>query len=300
LRLEQLQLLQTLASAGSLRAAAETMNVSAPALSKTLRQLEAEFGAELVSRSSKGVKLTQAGKLVAARASLALREIDRAREEVGWHTKHGRPTLTIAASPAVAMHVLPGALSRLRSRWPDVNVRVLEVLYPRCLTMLRAGEVDISLGPLLDEGLSRDLCRQKLFDVQRVIVARTNHPLVHARTLQEIQDAEWINSGPLGGPGDPVHLGFEKRGLPAPNVTLSCEAFSTLLALLPSVDALALVPDTYFMKYGQGHGMVRLPIDEPPSKLSVWAAWRADTPLTASTSYFLDVLDVEARTLGRP
>jgi DNA-binding transcriptional LysR family regulator len=66
-RLQQLQLLIAIASGGSLRAAAEAMHVSQPGLTKALRQLEEEFGTELVLRTPKGARLAPAGELVAAR-----------------------------------------------------------------------------------------------------------------------------------------------------------------------------------------------------------------------------------------
>lgn len=300
MRLEQLELIQRLMTTGSLRAAAESMHVTAPALTKALQQLEEEFGAALVIRSPKGVRLTPVGELVAARASIALREIDRAREEVNWHMQHGNANLAIACSPAAAIQVLPGALARLRSRWPQMGVRMLEVVYPRGLTMVRAGEVDITIGPLPPDGFGRDLARQVLFDAQQVVIARASHPLAHARSLAEIEDAEWINTGPPGGPGDPARLNFAAAGLRSPDRTLSCESFLTLMALLPSLDALALVPESFYWNYARDLGLIQLPMNDPALSLTVYATWRADAPLTTPAAFFLDALELEAQAVHTP
>lgn len=192
------------------------MNLSAPALTKSLQRLEQEFGASLVSRSPNGVRLTAAGELVAARADVALREITRAQEEVDWLSLQGSVNLTLAVSPAAAMYVLPGALARLRSRWSNVCIRVVEVVYPRSLTLLRMGEVDIAIGPMPKGGVGRDLCQQSLFSVQQVIIARAGHPLAASKRLHEIQHETWINSSPPGGPGDPSNLRLGERGLRSP------------------------------------------------------------------------------------
>ncbi|HBT32044.1 MAG TPA: LysR family transcriptional regulator, partial [Pusillimonas sp.] len=82
MRLQQLELLVTLAEQGSLRAAAEVLNITQPALSKSLRRLEEEFGTALVQRSAKGVRLTQVGELLAARAVTVIREVARAHEDI--------------------------------------------------------------------------------------------------------------------------------------------------------------------------------------------------------------------------
>jgi LysR family transcriptional regulator, regulator of abg operon len=75
MRLQHLQLIVALAEMGSLRAAASRLNVTQPALTKALRQLEDEFAAPLVHRTPKGVRLTPAGELLAARAASVAREI---------------------------------------------------------------------------------------------------------------------------------------------------------------------------------------------------------------------------------
>ncbi len=299
MRLEQLQLMQTLANCGSLRAAARALSVSQPALTKALRQLEEEFGTSLVMRLPKGVRLTPAGTLVAARAATVVREIDRAREDVAWQLRHTASNVAISVSPAAAIAVLPGALARVRSRWPQVRVQVLDAVYPRAFTMLRAGEVDLSVGPLPAGGADRDLRVQPLFDVQQVLVVRPGNPLMHARTLAELQHADWVVAGPTAGPGDPAHLGFDERGLPSPMACVTCESFSTLLALLPSVDAIAIMPEVFHTAYAAPRGLVRLPIQDPLPLVTVHAAWRADSLLSAPASYLLDALEQEAAVCRR-
>ncbi len=296
MRLEQLRLMQALSTYGSLRAAAQAMNVTQPALTKTLKLLEEEFGAPLVLRTPKGVRLTPAGTLVAARASTVVREIERAREDVAWQMRHAASHVAVCVSPAAAITVLPGALARLRARWPQVRVQVIDAVYPRGLTMLRAGEVDLAIGPL---PAGRDLRVQPLFDAQQVLVVRAGNPLEGARTLAELQHADWIVAGPGGGPGDPRHLGFDVRGLPDPPVIVTCESFSTLLALLSSVDAVAVMPERFYADYAAPHGLARLPVVDPLPRVTVHAAWRGDAPLTVPAGHLLDALDQEAMAVRR-
>lgn len=301
MRLEQLQLIQALSVHGSLRAAAKAMNLSQPALTKAVRLLEEELAAPLVDRTPKGVRLTPAGSLVAARAATVLREIDRARDDVAWQLSHAASRIAICVSPAAAISVLPGALARLRARWPQVLVQVVDAVYPRALTMLRAGEVELAVGPLPPEGAGRDLRVQALFDAQRVLVARPGSPAAGARTLADLQRVNWIVAGPTAGPGDPAHLGFDVPGLPTPPVSVTCESFSTLLALLVTSDAVAVMPESFYDEYAALHGLLRLPIVDPVPKVTVHVAWRADAPLGAPAGHLLDALEQEARSsrLGR-
>jgi LysR family transcriptional regulator of abg operon len=300
MRLQHLHLLLTLAQTGSLRASAEALNVTQPALTKSLKQLEEEFGAALVLRTPKGVRLAPAGELLAARAATVLRELDRAREEVAWQTQNTRGTVTVGVSPAAALMLAPAALSRFQSRWPNLLVRLVDALYPKVLQQLRSAELDLALGPLPPSGLGRDLQARPLVQSASVIVARRGHPLARARRLRDLQDAAWILTGPRLGPGDPMHLGFDEQGLAPPRVSLECESFSTLLALLPAVDMLALVPQQFFDSHGPRSGLAALAIEEslPPSTIHLFT--RADAPLTVPAQRLLDAFVHEAKLLQRP
>lgn len=288
MRLQQLQLLLTLAQTGSMRASAATMNVTQPALTKALKQLEDEFGATLVVRSPKGVRLAPAGEMLAARAATVVREIERARQEMAALTSDTQTTLSVGMSPAAALMLAANAVSAFQSRWPHVRVHLVDALYPKALQQLRSGELDMALGPLPPAGIGRDLQAAPLIDSPSVIVAKQGHPLAQARRLDDLTDASWLLSGPKLGPGDPVHLGFEQRGLAAPKVTVDCESFSTLLAVLPSMDTLAIVPERFYATHGPRMGLVALSLQETLPATTIHIFSRTDVPLSLPAQRLLD------------
>ena len=297
MRLQHLHLLLTLAKTGSLRASAQTLNVSQPALTKALRQLEDEFGTALVVRTPKGVRLAPAGELLAARAATVVREIDRAREEVAWHLRHAEAQVTVGVSPVAAILLAPGAVERFGARWPQVSLRMRDALYPRALEQVRAGELDMALGPLPVEGIGRDFVVQPLFDSQSVLVARRSHPLAHATQLAELLGTGWVLTGPAGGPGDPRNIRFGATGDRAPQVRLECESFATLLALMPRLDVIGIMPAGFFDRYGPGMGLVKLPIGEVLPNTTIHVLHRADTPLTVPAQRLLESFLAEANAL---
>lgn len=295
MRLQHLHLLLTLARTGSLRASAEALCVTQPALTKALKQLEGEFGTALVIRSPKGVRLAPAGELLAARAATVVREIERAREEIGWFSRNEQTTVSVGVSPAAALLLAPGAIARFQARWPGVTVRLSDALYPRAQERLRSGELDMALGPLPTEGAGHDLRSTPLLHSESVIVAHREHPQRGARHLANLQGARWILTGPRLGPGDPIHLGLEQQGLAPPLVSLECDSFSTLLAMLPSARALALVPRLFFETHGLQNGLVALDILEPLPAIMIHLTTRAEGPLTLPTHRLRDAFEQEAR-----
>lgn len=299
MRLQQLELLTTLAQQGSLRAAAEVLNVTQPALSKSLRQLEEELGTTLVQRSAKGVRLAPAGELLAARAITVLRELDRAREDIAWHMGNTAGQITLGISPAVATLFAPGAVARFGSRWPRVKLCVRDALYPQALRQLRSGELDFVLGPVPAAGVGSDLVRHVLFHSQEVIAARRGHPLSDATRLADLAEARWILMGRAQGPGDPAHLPFEALGLKPPHVELECESFSTLLGLMSALDVVAIMPRSFLDRHGARAGLVSLPIEDPLPVTTIYAVQRADAPLTLPAQDLLEAFLQEAREISR-
>lgn len=293
MRLQHLQLLLSIAETGSLRASAEALNVTQPALTKSLKQLEEELGTTLVVRGPKGVRLAPAGELLAARAATVVRELERARAEVAAFSGNAHGLVSVGLSPAAAMLIAPQALARFTSRWPQVQVRVIDALYPRSLAQIRAGELDLTIGPLpLDLG-SSDTVVRPLFEYEHFIVARRDHPLAAKRRLADLADALWVRIGPAGGPGDPSKSEFEAMGLKHPKVQMQCESFSTLLSLMPNIDMIGIMPHGFFERFGAREGLVRLPISDPLPRITICAAWRADAPLTQSAQRMLDAFTAE-------
>ncbi len=300
MRLQQLQLLLTLARTGSMRASAVAMNVTQPALTKALKQLEEEFGATLVLRSPKGVRLAPAGEMLAARAATVVRELERAREEMSALTRNTQTTLNVGVSPAAALMLAANAISAFQSRWPEARIHLVDALYPKALEQLRSGELDLALGPLPPAGIGRDLQARALLDSPSVIVVKQGHPLARARVLDQLTGAQWLLSGPRLGPGDPVHLGFAQRGLADPQVMVECESFSTLLAVLPGMNTLAVVPARFYEVHGPRMGLVALDLQEKLPATTIHIFSRADAPLSLPAQRLVDTFLQEATSVRKP
>ena len=298
MRLAQLTLLLTVAETGSLRAAAQVLNLTQPALTKALKLLEDELGAQLVLRSAQGARLAPAGELLAARAAAALRELERGREEVAAWAGSGDARVTVGLSPTAAWLLAPGAVARLAARWPGIQVRLVDSLYPRALAQVRAGELDFAIGPVPGGRADRDLTLRPLLDSRSQVVVRRGHPLARVRTLAALADARWVLTGPAGGPGDPAALGFDRLGLRPPRPWLTCESFSTVLAMVSSHDVVCVMPQRFVERHGARLGLARVPVTDPLPRATVQAAWRRDAPLTVPAQRLLDAFEQEARERG--
>ena len=142
--LRQLSYFVALAEEGGFGAAAQRMNVSQPALSQQVKELETRLHATLVERLPRGIRLTRSGAEVLERARRVLAEVgdlERAVRLGGGLS--GR--LTLGLIPTVAPYLLPGALTRLRAHDVTLDIRVSEAQTAPLLTALGEGRLDAAV-----------------------------------------------------------------------------------------------------------------------------------------------------------
>ena len=141
----RLRVLVAVARHGSVTAAARALNYAQPSVSHHLSRLEAETGALLTQRAGRGVRLTDAGRLLAERAEEILGRLDAAENELAAHVGLRAGRVRLAAFPSGLSTLVPMAAARLEAENPGVDLTLAEAEPPEALRMLRAGYVDVAL-----------------------------------------------------------------------------------------------------------------------------------------------------------
>ena len=141
----RLRVLVAVARHGSVTAAARALNYAQPSVSHHLSRLEAETGTKLIQRAGRGIRLTDAGRLLAERAAEVIGRLDAAENELAAYTGLRAGRLRLAAFPSALGTIVPAAAAMLREHQPKVDLRLTEAEPPEALRMLRAGYVDVAL-----------------------------------------------------------------------------------------------------------------------------------------------------------
>ena len=141
----RLRVLVAVARYGSVTAAARALNYAQPSVSHHLARLEAETGTKLIQRAGRGIRLTDAGRLLAERAAEVIGRLDAAENELAAYTGLRAGRLRLAAFPSALGTIVPAAGAMLREHQPGVDLRLTEAEPPEALRMLRAGYVDVAL-----------------------------------------------------------------------------------------------------------------------------------------------------------
>jgi molybdate transport repressor ModE-like protein len=281
----RLRVLDAVARHGSVTAAARELAYSQSSVSHHLARLEAETGAQLLQRAGRGIRLTQAGQLLAGRAAEIIGRIDAADAELSAHVglTAGRVRLAGFAS-AISSLVLPAAAELARTH-PGLEIGSVDTHPPEALAMLRTGRVEVAIVFRYDdaEDEARGIRLHYLLDDPMYLLANRR-----TRGLASVSDATWV----AGCPHCRGHLlalcrtaGFEPRiGYESDDIALiqSLVAAGMCVATLPGLALRAHHAD----------GVVATKLPGLPRK--VYAATYGDPPDPPAVTALLTALTAAA------
>ncbi|HEY7323598.1 MAG TPA: LysR family transcriptional regulator [Streptosporangiaceae bacterium] len=141
----RLRVLVAVARHGSVTAAARALNYAQPSVSHHIARLEAETGTQLLERVGRGIRLTEAGQLLAERAEEIIGRLDSAEAELAAHVGLRSGRVRLAAFPSALATLVPAAAARLSAETPGLDFMLTEAEPPEALRMLRAGYVDVAV-----------------------------------------------------------------------------------------------------------------------------------------------------------
>lgn len=177
LKLRHLRCFLEVARLGSLSAAAQALNVSQPAASKTIRELEEILGTSLFSRASRRLTLTPAGRVFQQSAGSAMVELRRGQDLLRGGALE-RPKIAVGALPSASTDLLPRACLAFREEWPDCQIRISTGPNWLLMSQLREGDLDMVVGRMASVAVMDGLTFRQLYSEKVGAYVRADHPLL--------------------------------------------------------------------------------------------------------------------------
>jgi LysR family transcriptional regulator of abg operon len=298
MRLNQIRDLIAVSEAGSLRAAARHIGISQPAMSKSLAELEREFQAQLLTRTSRGVALTAAGRAFVARARVVQGELRKVEEDLAALRGGTEGTVAFGIGPALSLPLIPGAMARFRAERPRAQVRIREGMRDALLPLVRDETLDFAITEKRADTTEPGLHFRLLFRLELFVAARKGHQLARATSLSDLSDAPWLVFYPPGS-GSALEMAFDAAGLPPPNAVVHCESYVTALALIARTDLLGLVPREIIEEPMASRYIQCIPVRETMVRPRIGLFTRADSPLSPTAALMMQALVSLARSRVR-
>lgn len=279
MELRHLRYFVAVADALNFRRAAERLNVTRPALSKQIKDLEQETGVRLLERDTVRVSLTDAGSVFLAEARAILSDVDRAVELAREAQDGRRGELRIGSVGQIASGFLPEALKAFGVEFPSVKVSFVEMTPIEQLAALGKGEIHLGFAYGRDAeqapGLSSLLLVRSRFGVS---VSRL-HPFANRQRvgLPELAQQALLS---LGDETTSTHRRnmlhiFAEEGV-VPGGMRQIAGFDALLNMIAADQGVSLLPEVLDLR--KSHGIVTLPLEAAHAHMdfTMWAVWRSE------------------------
>src|ERR1700686_1582812 len=181
MELRHLRYFVAVVEAGSLTVAARKLHTSQPSLSRQIRDLEEEIGAQLLTRRSRGIELTLAGRAFLEHARVALAQVAGAAEAARRVANPAKPCFTMGFLTGHELTWMPEALQILRDELPNIDVMISSQYSPRLADALSKGKVDAAF--LRREKEMPDLAFKLLVKEPLVVILPNDHHLAALKSI---------------------------------------------------------------------------------------------------------------------
>ena len=267
----QLRALVQVAESGSIRAAARQMNLSQSALTKALRELEEDVGAELLLRSYKGVEFTAAGRVLLTQARFALSALSKARDEIRLLRGGAGASVAVALTPMIAVAALPQVYAQYQSRYPDVQLRLAEGFLAQILPGLIEGQLDFAVAIADPADLPHEISFEHIADVHGAVAGREGNPFLEARTWDELNQARWVMNVSAGSHANALLAWLHKSGFGRPSHIVNCSSPFLMAEMMRRTDLLGFAPQALIDDAKFSAGMTRMTdlLMPPPMSLGL-------------------------------
>lgn len=289
MELRQLQHFLALADHGSFRRAAERVNLTQQAVSKSIAQLEKRIGTPLFERQGRIVRLTPVGELLLPHArsiTAELRHFDTEHDAVRG-ARSGR--LAVGSTPTLLADVVPDVLARVHRAYPRVVLSVSTGNWDVLLDRLLRGDLDVILsiepvGPVQDPVVVDRLCAE-----YNVLIAAPDHPLAKSRpTPRQLQRANWITMERLPRAELDIQRYFAAAKLKPPIASVRTEANPFAIAWVSRTDCICALPSRAVARAVQAGEVTTLDVTLTDPPWSLIAGYRRTAPKTPALLSFLD------------
>jgi len=296
--LRDVEYFAVVAQHGHVGRAAEALGLSQPALSRSLRRLEASMDARLVARTPKGVELTAVGAALFSRVHRLRMAVDDVLREAADLSQGTAGHLRLGLGPVVAEHMLPRASTALFKSAPRATVKMTVAHHHVLVPGLRNGQFDLILSGI-PAPEHEDLTHDYLYDDEFAVVVSTDHRLAGRKqvTLTDLANERWVSSS-----GNilwqSLERAFEQSDLPPPQIALDAGATLLALQVVASTELVGFASRQVLRKARPRLRAVELKIKGHAWIRRVGISYRKDAYLAPAALRFIQILKSTAKEIA--
>jgi LysR family transcriptional regulator of gallate degradation len=293
----QLRHLVAVVDHGHIGRAAASLHVSQPAVSRSVKRLEAEVGNRLFERTAHGVTPTECGEVLAAHARGILNRTRQASSELQSMAQGRSGEVCFGVSDNLQDYVVPEVIAAWRRHHAGIDLSIDRVSSFELLSKLRTAEIDFGFGTLVSGRKDPDLVAEPLITDKILIYVRRGHPAVRRKTaaVRDVAVYDWAVLGLGDGATEFFNAHFAFKGIAPPRLALKTNSLHLVRQCVLSSDVIALVPRYFMQEYVDQGLAVCLPIPALELVVSVGLVLPRDRRLTPAQGAICDLIRAVSR-----
>ncbi len=288
MRLDHLHYFATICKHGNLTKASEELEVSQPALSNSVRMLEADFGVQLFNRTGKGLNLTEAGETFLFEATLILNKVSQLKRKMDEYADE-KPSVNIALPPLASSVIFQHALDEFDTQFNPMEVNIYNYAVPNDPTLIFESDASIELAivPTVEKFTSDTLAYVELCKIPLVCCVALENPLA----IEDMLDLSMLNGKNAALLPDGSYISkIIKNQLKEHGVQLSnCFELDRMSAISRKITEKNAVSFLYQGTYASSSTVLELPLKDEIN-VCINLLWRKSQKLSDTAKKFLDFI----------
>lgn len=283
---------ETIAELGHLGRASQALCRTQSALSKCIRRLEDELGAELFERTGRRIILTPIGALLLERAKILRRSMDESKRQIIDFSRGITGHVRLGVSTTMAELVLPSLTSKFLDSAPDVTIDVKIGMNDMLRDSLLAGAIDLMLAPL--DPSQQGFANHPVIDDDVVIVAAPDHPVFAGpMTLDALAGHRWVLASTQVSTRRWLEALLKDAGQPPPKVQVQTNFILLLPQLIVQNQLLSLMSRRNLVPGRPGESLREVPIAGARMPRTFGVIYREEAWLSPATLCLLNIIRTE-------
>ncbi|WP_088228344.1 LysR family transcriptional regulator [Desulfosporosinus sp. FKB] len=265
----QFQYFQVVAQLQHFTKAAETLNISQPALSRSIARLEEELGVPLFERQGRTVVLNGYGRIFLNRVNRAIQEVTLGQQEIQDLIDPSQGSVSLGFIHSQGSNLVPDLLGTFHKNFPGIRFMLYQNLTNQVIDQLETGDIDFCFcsQPLAHENVHWI----QLFTEEIILIVPREHPLAQRKTvkLAELSEEPFIAYKKELSLGEITDRLFREAGI-TPKVTFEGEEIGTIMGLVAAKLGIALIPK---VKAFDMSGLSQVHVSAPLCQRVIGMAW---------------------------
>jgi len=298
LRLRDLDILMAVIETGSMGKAAKRLNVSQPAVSKAIVELEDALGVQLFDRGRRGVVPTPYGLALRKRGVAVFDDLRQGIEDIEFLSDPTKGDIRVGTTEPIMAAILSPAIDMLARKYPRMFFHIVAGDTATLYRDVAERNIDLAVCRMIGN-LPDELSAETLFDDAVAVMTTADNPLTRRRhlTLADLMNEPWVLFPYESFFGGVIADIFRANGIEPPRLTVSTLSIHAQNELLATGRFLTVLPSFMLRVRGQRLRLNELPVALPNAPMPIGLITVRNRTLTPTAQLFIDTIRARVKTL---